>query len=77
VLFYTGLWTIKLSFFDLVQTAWPELEESGNCVWWAVMVITVATYFASLGTIEYHCFAGLFSYLESKYHYTYISSNTN
>ena len=35
-------------------------------MWWTVLVITVATYFASVGMIDYQCLAGSFDYIESK-----------
>lgn len=65
VFFYTGLWSIKLSFLLFFRRLGQKVRNQ-KIVWWTVLAITVATYFAFLGTIEYHCLAGSFEYFASK-----------
>ena len=62
VFFYTGLWAIKLSFLIFFRRLGHNVRNQ-KPVWWTVLAITVATYFACLGTIEYHCLAGSFEYI--------------
>ena len=60
--FYTGLWAINLSFLIFFRRLGHNVRNQ-KPVWWTVLAITVATYFACLGIIEYHCLAGSFEYV--------------
>ena len=59
---YTGLWAIKLSFLTFFRPLGHNARNQ-KPVWWTVLAMTVTTYFAYLGTIEYHCLAGSFEYI--------------
>ena len=60
--FYTGLWAVKLSFLLFFKRLGQNVRNQ-KLLWWAVLAIIAATYFACLGTIEYHCLAGTFLYI--------------
>ena len=59
---YPGLWAIKLSF--LISFRWLSHNvRNQKPVCWTVLAIAEATYFACLGTIEYHCLVISFKYM--------------
>lgn len=62
VFFYTGLWSVKLSFLIFFKRLGHSVRHQ-NTMWWAVLAINVATYLTCLGTIEYRCLASSFSYI--------------
>ena len=66
IFFYTGLWAIKLSFLIFFKRLGHNVRNQ-KAVWWTVFAITVATYCATLGTIEYRCLAGSFTYILGEY----------
>ena len=74
VFFYTGLWSIKLSFLLFFRRLGQKVRNQ-KLVWWTVLTVTVATYFACLGTIEYRCLAGSFGYIASEQSISGISRN--
>ncbi|KAI4254446.1 MAG: hypothetical protein LQ352_003091 [Teloschistes flavicans] len=55
VLFYSSLWSIKISFLLFFRRLGTNVRGQ-KLIWWPVFVITVATYFACIGDIEYKCF---------------------
>ena len=54
VCFYSGIWSIKLSFLIFFRQLGNHLRKQ-EILWWSVLGITIATYFVSLGTIHYQC----------------------
>ena len=62
VFFYTGLWSVKLSFLIFFKRLGHNVRHQ-NTVWWVVLGINVVTYITCLGTIEYRCLASSFSYI--------------
>lgn len=64
--FYTGLWAIKLSFLVFFKRLGENVRNQ-TTIWWSVMAVTCASYFACLGTIEYKCLAGSFMYIECEF----------
>lgn len=64
VLFYSSLWSIKFSFLMSFRPLGDKVERQ-RILWWSVFAITVATYFGSIGTVDYKCLTYSFSYLES------------
>lgn len=69
VFFYTGLWSVKLSFLIFFRRLGRNVLNQ-LFVWWAVLVITVGSYLASLGTIVYQCLAFPFSYIQCEHSIT-------
>lgn len=68
VLFYSGLWAIKLSFMLFFRRLQQNVRNQ-KIVWWTILSIVVATWLACLGTIDYHCLSGSFEYITSMYAY--------
>lgn len=75
VFFYTGLWSVKLSFLIFFKRLGHNVRHQ-NTVWWAVLAINAATYLTCLGTIEYRCLASSFSYISCEYcnHLVFVPS---
>lgn len=65
IFFYTSLWAIKLSFMIFFKRLGQNVRHQ-NVVWWTVLAITAASYFACLGDINYKCLVSSFSYLSGK-----------
>lgn len=65
IFFYTGLWSIKLSFLIFFRRLGQNVRNQ-KIVWWSVLIITTASYFACLGDIDYKCLASPFSYIEGE-----------
>lgn len=53
-LFYSSLWSVKLSFLIFFRRLVRGVARQEQ-LWWAVLAITVISYFACIGTIQYHC----------------------
>ncbi|KAF2090211.1 hypothetical protein K490DRAFT_71845 [Saccharata proteae CBS 121410] len=53
-LFYSTLWSIKLSFLFFFRRLYMNIGKLMR-LWWAVLALTVATWFVCIGTIEYNC----------------------
>ena len=66
IFFYTGLWSIKLAFLLFFKRLGHNVKNQ-NVVWWTVLVITAASYFACLGDIDYHCLTSSFAWISSKH----------
>lgn len=65
--FYSGLWSVKLSFLILFRRLGHRVQGRGRKIqWWTVLGITVASYFAVLGTIQYHCLTASFQDIMGK-----------
>ena len=62
--FYSGLWAIKLSFMLFFRRLGQNVTGQ-KYLWWTILVIVVASWLASLGTIHYRCLTGSFEYIES------------
>ena len=54
VLFYSALWSIKISFLLLFKRLGTNVRGQKR-IWWPVFGITLATYFACIGPIQYRC----------------------
>lgn len=50
ILFYSSLWSIKISFLLFFRRLGMNVKNQ-KLLWWPVFGITVATYFACIGTI--------------------------
>lgn len=66
VFFYTGLWSIKMSFLIFFKRLGQNVRNQG-LIWWSVLIITTASYFACLGDINYKCLASSFPYIQGEY----------
>ena len=54
ILFYTTLWSVKLSFLMFFRRLGSKVN--GHKVWWyVVLAITIAALIASVGDIDYRC----------------------
>ncbi|KAL8941874.1 MAG: hypothetical protein Q9216_001984 [Gyalolechia sp. 2 TL-2023] len=62
ILFYSALWSIKLSFLLFFRRLGTNVHGQRR-LWWPIFGITVATYFACIGTIQYRCLVTSFEYL--------------
>lgn len=62
ILYYSSLWSIKFSFLMFFRPLGDKVEKQ-RVLWWFVFVITVASYFGCIGTVEYECLTSSFSYL--------------
>lgn len=62
VLFYSSLWSIKISFLLFFRRLGKNVRGQ-KVVWWPVFGFTLATYFACIGTIQYPCLVSSFAYL--------------
>ncbi|KAL8857184.1 MAG: hypothetical protein Q9178_006239 [Gyalolechia marmorata] len=59
ILFYSTLWSIKISFLLLFKRLCTNVRGQ-QLMWWLVFGFTVATYFACIGTIQYPCLVSSF-----------------
>ena len=66
VLFYSCLWSIKLSFLIFFRRLSAKVRGQ-RIWWWCVTGLVVATYLTCIGTIQYPCLAGDFEYIESEW----------
>ena len=66
VFFYSGLWSVKFAFLLFFRRLGQNVKNQ-KVIWWVVLVVTASTYFACLGTIEYHCLADSFEYIAGGY----------
>lgn len=62
ILFYSALWSIKVSFLLFFKRLGTNVRGQ-RIIWWPVFGITLATYFACIGTIQYSCLVSSFQYL--------------
>lgn len=65
VLFYSSLWAVKLSFLFFFRRLVRGVARQKQ-LWWAVLAITVGSYFACIGTIEYKCLLSSFAKIVSE-----------
>lgn len=62
VLFYTCIWTVKLSFLLFFRRLGSRVR--GHTIWWwCVLVITVLTWVACVADIQYKCVLSSFIYV--------------
>ena len=64
IFFYSSLWFVKFSFLAFFRRLGLNVRGQ-KALWWTITAITVASWIASLGTLEYHCLIGNFEYLAS------------
>jgi hypothetical protein len=57
--FYSALWSIKLSFLLFFKRLVKNVRRQER-LWWPIFGVTMATYFACIGTIPYGCLTGSF-----------------
>ena len=62
ILFYSALWSIKISFLLLFKRLCANVRGQ-QLMWWLVFGFTVATYLACIGTIQYQCMVSSFPHL--------------
>ncbi|KAI4202614.1 MAG: hypothetical protein LQ348_001478 [Seirophora lacunosa] len=62
ILFYSALWSIKVSFLLFFRRLGKNVQGQKR-IWWPVFGITLATYFACIGTIQYACLVSSLEYL--------------
>lgn len=62
ILFYSCLWSIKLSFLLFFRRLGANVSHQ-KLVWWPVFGVTLATYFVCIGTIPYLCLVRSFEYV--------------
>ncbi|KAI0426695.1 hypothetical protein F5Y09DRAFT_350983 [Xylaria sp. FL1042] len=54
IFFYTGLWSVKLSFLMFFNRLSKNVD-ARRYLWWTAFVATIATYLICIGTIQYKC----------------------
>lgn len=62
ILFYSALWSIKISFLLFFKRLGTNVRGQKR-IWWPVLGITLATYFACIGIIQYRCDISSFEYI--------------
>ena len=62
ILFYSALWSIKMSFLLFFKRLGTNVRGQ-KLIWWSVLGITLATYFACIGTIQYRCLVPSLEYI--------------
>lgn len=55
--FYTGLVTVKLSFLIFFRRLSDGIQYF-KYIWWPVLIITLGSYFGSVGNVNYKCLVG-------------------
>ena len=63
--FYSSLWFIKFSFLVFFRPLGYQVKGQ-NTLWWTVTAITIASWLASIGTIEFACLIRSFDYIWSE-----------
>ena len=65
VLFYSCLWTVKLSFLLFFRRLGSKVR--GHKVWWwCILIITILTWIACIASIQYRCSVGSFDSIACK-----------
>ena len=58
IFFYTSLWAVKVSFLIFFRKITAGTFIKAQIIqWWVVLGLTLATWFACLGSLEYNCLA--------------------
>ncbi|RAL59087.1 hypothetical protein DID88_003567 [Monilinia fructigena] len=65
VLFYSTLWSVKFSFLLFIRRLGSHVAKV-EYLWWPITVFTMCTYFACIGTIQYHCLFFPLTTIETK-----------
>ena len=65
-LFYTCLWSIKMSFLIFFWKLGHNVQRQ-KILWWAIFAITLASYAVCLGLVDYRCLLGSEAHLASEY----------
>lgn len=66
ILFYSSLWCVKLSFLIFFRRLGRNVRRQ-KLIWWSVLTVVVASYFATLGTPPYRCMLPRFEVIASEY----------
>lgn len=66
ILFYSSLWCVKLSFLIFFQRLGRNVQRQ-KLIWWSVLAVVIASYFAVVGTIQWHCLVPRFEVIASEY----------
>lgn len=62
ILFYSCLWTVKLSFLIFFRRLGSKIK--GHQIWWwCILVITFLTWVACIADIDYQCSLGSFEHI--------------
>lgn len=64
-LFYSNLWTIKLSFLIFFRKLGQNVIGQ-KALWWGVSAFTAASYLVCIGNLEYNCLVHPFVQIASK-----------
>ncbi|TGO07663.1 hypothetical protein BTUL_0256g00090 [Botrytis tulipae] len=65
ILFYSTLWSVKFSFLLFIRRLGSHVAKV-EFIWWPITVFTICTYFACIGTIQYHCLFVPLTTIETK-----------
>ncbi|KAF7853248.1 hypothetical protein EAF04_010750 [Stromatinia cepivora] len=65
ILFYSTLWSVKFSFLLFIRRLGSHVAKV-EYLWWPITVFTICTYFACIGTIQYHCLFVPLTTIETK-----------
>ncbi|KAF5873295.1 uncharacterized protein Bfra_008576 [Botrytis fragariae] len=65
ILFYSTLWSVKFSFLLFIRRLGSHVAKV-EFLWWPITVFTICTYFACIGTIQYHCLFVPLTTIETK-----------
>jgi hypothetical protein len=55
ILFYSTLWSIKLSFLFFFRRLYINVGGKWMRFWWAITIITIASWAVCIGNIDYKC----------------------
>ena len=67
IIFYTCLWTVKLSFLFFFRRLGSKVRGHKN--WWrCVLVITILTWLACIGDIPYKCLFSSFEFITGEFY---------
>lgn len=55
ILFYSTLWSIKLSFLFFFRRLYINVGGKWMRFWWTIMIITIASWAVCIGNIDYKC----------------------
>ncbi|KAF7952579.1 uncharacterized protein EAE97_002076 [Botrytis byssoidea] len=65
ILFYSTLWSVKFSFLLFIRRLGSHVAKV-EFLWWPITIFTICTYFACIGTIQYHCLFVPLTTIETK-----------
>ena len=74
-MFYTCLWSIKMSFLLFFLKLGHNVRRQ-KTLWWSVFAFTIASYAVCLGLVDYSCLLGSKMHLASKNRHPSVGSPT-